>query len=152
MYLLDTNHCSRVLGGDERVMRRIDEVDPASVATSVIVRGELIYMAHNSDRVAENLSVVNSFIQGIQVYHVDGAVARRYGELKATLLARFGPKERTKRRRTSTVDLGFDENDLWIAATAMRFGLIVVSSDRDFARIAGATLLAHESWLTSDSS
>src|SRR5687767_11397670 len=107
MYLLDTNHCSHLLGGDESIQRRISQVHPEAVATSVIVRGELFYMAYNSDRVADNLVRINAFIRAIQVYHVDGEIARRYGELKTALLARFGPKYRAERRRASTVKLGF---------------------------------------------
>ncbi|WP_373270749.1 PIN domain-containing protein [Nostoc sp. T09] len=44
-------------------------------------------------------------------------------------------------------DLGFDENDLWIAAVALQYSLIVVSADSDFQRIQQVRKLSVESWL-----
>jgi tRNA(fMet)-specific endonuclease VapC len=150
VYLLDTNHCSRFLAGDARVRDRIQALDQTDVSTSVIVRGELLYMAQRSERPADTLGVFGSFLGDMTAYHVDYAVAQAYGDLKARLFNRFAPKERAKRRHTTLHDLGFDENDLWIAATALRFGLIVVSSDSDFGRIAEVVPLQHEDWLTPD--
>jgi tRNA(fMet)-specific endonuclease VapC len=72
--------------------------------------------------------------------------------LKSRIFDRFGPRERAKRQHTTMHDLGFDENDLWIAATAWRFDLIVVSSDSDFDRIAEVVPLGHENWLASEPS
>jgi len=46
-----------------------------------------------------------------------------------------------------TVKLGFGENDLWIAAIAKQFQLIVVSSDKDFERIREVENICLESWL-----
>jgi len=75
-------------------------------------------------------------------------VADNYGQLRAALMDHFGPKERAKQRRFELRHLGFSDNDLWIAATAIRFDLIVVTSDSDFARFAEVTALRYESWLT----
>jgi len=38
--------------------------------------------------------------------------------------------------------LALDENDLWIAATALSLGATLVSRDQDFARIEGLTVVA----------
>jgi tRNA(fMet)-specific endonuclease VapC len=65
-------------------------------------------------------------------------------------MARFGPNERAKQRQFDLRNLGFSDNDVWIAATAIRFNLIVITSDSDFARIAEVTALRHESWLNDD--
>lgn len=150
MYLLDTNHCSLLLDGHSGVAERLRRLDGAQVATCVIVQGELLYMVHHSTRETPNRSALDVFLRTVQILSIDDETADHYGRIKAALFRRFGPREKAKLRRTSLGQLGFTDNDLWIAAIAQRNGLIVVSSDGDFARIAEATPLAHESWLTSD--
>ena len=73
MYLLDTDHCGRILGGDPALLTRVDDVGESRVATCTIVAGELIYMAHHSEYRASNLSRVRAFLQDIRVYFVDEA-------------------------------------------------------------------------------
>jgi len=115
--------------------------------TCVIVQGELMYMAHRSDHPAANEARVRHFLRGIEVLPLDPETADRYGKLKAAVIQRFGPKERAKRRRTNLGDLGFQENDLWIAAIAQRYELTLVTSDNDFARLSQLGDMAVESWL-----
>lgn len=62
-------------------------------------------------------------------------------------MKQFGPKEKTKRRKTKITELGFDENDLWIAAIALQHNLTIVSADSDFQRIQQARALSVECWL-----
>lgn len=105
------------------------------MATSVISEGELIFMAEGSHREEENTRRVTAFLAGIRIYEIDPETAAVYGGLKAGLYTRFGPKERAKRRHTSITQLGFSDNDLWIASLAIRNGLILVSDDADFERM-----------------
>ena len=65
-------------------------------------------------------------------------------------MTRFGPRNRAQRRHATIQQIGFSDNDLWIAAIAERNGLIIVSGDRDFARLAQAIPLRYETWLTPD--
>jgi tRNA(fMet)-specific endonuclease VapC len=151
MYLLDTNHCSQAMRGHPVMIERLADVTAVPVRTCVIVRAELVYMAYHSARVQENLILALAFLSSFAIYPIDEVSADHYGHLKAALLDRFGPKERAKRRHFDLRDLGFSDNDLWIAAIALRHDLIVVSSDKDFARIAEVSDLRHESWLTESS-
>ncbi|MHC5774838.1 PIN domain-containing protein [Nostoc sp.] len=43
--------------------------------------------------------------------------------------------------------MGFDENDIWIAAIALQNNLTVVSSDSDFLRIQQVRNFSLSSWL-----
>lgn len=149
MYLLDTNHCSRVIQGEATLLSQLQQKRAAGVAISVITHGELIFMAQNSQRKANNLEQVNTFLQLISLYPINAAIANQYGDLKARLFDQFAPKERAKRRSTKLQELEFDDNDLWIAATALQYNLTLVSADSDFQRIAQVQNLSLENWLSS---
>jgi len=70
-------------------------------------------------------------------YPITEHVGERYGVLKAWVLMNCAPKEmRAKPNRLNQLvdpisgeELGVQENDLWIAAQAMTFGLVLVTHD-----------------------
>lgn len=148
MYLLDTNHCSRLIERDPVVRHRLQSLGKVLVATSVVVCGELTFMAENSQHKAANLVRVQILLRGLEIYPVDREIADIYGQFKAEIIARFGPKEKSRRRTTKIQDLGVSDNDLWIAATALRHGLTVVSSDSDFERMREVRAFPLENWLS----
>jgi tRNA(fMet)-specific endonuclease VapC len=147
MYLLDTNHCSAIILGNVNVIRRVSEVGENNIATCVIVQGELTFMMEKSQRTEVNLARLVEFLEDIRIYRVTESTATIYGQLKSALFNQFAPKDKSKRRKTKVTDLGFDENDLWIAAIAMQNNLTVVSSDSDFLRIQQVRKFALESWV-----
>jgi tRNA(fMet)-specific endonuclease VapC len=147
MYLLDTNHCSRIIFGEINLIGRLQEHIGLGVATSVIVQGELLYMVQKSSQQEANLRFVRIFLQIIDLYPISGGVADVYGSLKGEIVEHFGPKDKAKRRKFTVQDLGFSDNDLWIASTALHYNLTVVSRDSDFQRIQQVQTLALESWL-----
>jgi tRNA(fMet)-specific endonuclease VapC len=116
MYLLDTNHCSLIFLKNQTVLDYIQEVGETDIATTIITVGELTYMAENSSYKQENLTRIEQFIADIRIYYVDDLTAKIYGQIKAGLINKFGPKQKTKRQITKITELGFDENDIWIAA------------------------------------
>ena len=73
-------------------------------------------MAQNSSYKEENLTSIEQFIADIRIYYVDDLTAKIYGQIKAGLINKFGPKQKTKRQITKITELGFDENYVWIAA------------------------------------
>ncbi len=147
MYLLDTNHCSRIIFGDPTLIQQLQLHSEADVATSVIVLGELFYMVAKSERTAANMQQVRAFLNTINLYPISLPIAEIYGLLKGKLVTAFGPKDKTQRRNFNPQSFGFGDNDLWIAATAIQYNLTVVSADSDFQRIQQVEPLALESWV-----
>jgi len=147
IYLLDTNHCSRIISGDAHIIKELASHQNHQIATSVIVQGELRFMVEKSERQAENLNAVNSFLKEIFLYPITDSIANVYGELKGNILRQFGPKAKAQRRRTTLQELGFSDNDLWIAATVLQHHLALVSADQDFQRVQSIASFSLESWL-----
>jgi tRNA(fMet)-specific endonuclease VapC len=123
IYLIDTNHCSRIIFGETNLIQQLELHSEAGVATSVIVRGELLYMAAKSQQTAANIQQVNAFLNKIDLYPINLSISDIYGDLKGKLINTFGPKEKAERRKFNIQTLGFGDNDLWIAATAIHYNL-----------------------------
>jgi len=104
-------------------------------------------MTEKSGRKAQNLAAVQTFLESVDLYFIDEETAILYSQLKTAIFNQFAPKDKSKRRSISVGDLGFDDHDLWIAATAVQHNLILVSADSDFTRIQQAQPFPLESWL-----
>jgi tRNA(fMet)-specific endonuclease VapC len=150
VFLLDTNHCSRILDRDPAVIAQLQANAGAPIATSVITQGELVFMVEGSARRSTNFLRVSALLAGIRIYPVDLKTAEIYGSLKADLYHQFGPKDKAKRRRTTISQLGFGDNDLWIAAIALQHNLTIVSEDSDFKRIQEVRRITLISWISRD--
>lgn len=146
VYLLDTNHCSRIIDKDPQVLSKLQENQNADIGISAITRGELVFMVERSKRQTENAAKVHEFLDAMTLYMIDDAIADCYGRLKGQLLKYFGPKDPTQQRKTTIQKLGFSDNDLWIAATAISYNMIIVSADSDFVRIKEVQHLLLENW------
>ncbi|MBH8577089.1 type II toxin-antitoxin system VapC family toxin [Nostocaceae cyanobacterium CENA369] len=147
MYLLDTNHCSFLMEGVPSVANHLRSLGQVQLATSVIVAGELRFMGQNSEQKAANLIKINAFLQRINLYGIDKETTEIYGDFKSEIIKQFGPKEKSKRKTTKLNTIGISENDLWIAATALRHSLIVVSCDSDFERMRQVREFPLSSWV-----
>jgi tRNA(fMet)-specific endonuclease VapC len=147
MYLLDTNHCTFLIEGDQKVVNDFRELGKVALATSVIAAGELRFMAQNSQQKTANLIKIRAFINRIDVYPIDDETAEIYGDFKSEIIKTFGPQEKNKRKTTQLQEIGIGENDLWIAATALRHSLILITSDSDFQRMRQVREFPVESWI-----
>lgn len=146
MFLLDTNHASRILQGHPVLCRRFARVGGQNISIPFVVCGELLYMAHKSERKEENIRAVQRFLARVRIVHSDMETCQVYAALKEAIVRHLGPKQRQKRKTVRIHQIGLDDNDLWIAATAIRHSFILVSADSDFQRIQAAHDLSLESW------
>jgi tRNA(fMet)-specific endonuclease VapC len=90
---------------------------------------------------------IQNFLERFDLYPISADISNTYAALKASLLKTFGPKDQAQRRKTRIQAIGFDDNDFWIAATAIQHQLILVSADSDFDRIQQVSTLRVESWM-----
>jgi len=147
MYLLDTNHVSKLLEGQSRVVDQVARIGSGNISVPFAVCGELIYMACKSQRREANLQIVHRCLQKVLVIHSDYKLCAAYADLKEAFIRRFGPRQARRRAAIRLHQIGTDENDLWIAAAALRHNLILVSADSDFERIRMVREFRLESWL-----
>jgi tRNA(fMet)-specific endonuclease VapC len=146
MYLLDTTHCIALLNNKQSFIDRLEALEGTEVSTSLIVCSELIYGAYISKLVSENMKRVEELIKLIKIYGISMDTVYTYARLKSSILDCFGPKDNRKRRNTKIESLGFKDNDLWIAATAIQHGLILVSADSDLLNLNEIQGLKVENW------
>ena len=147
IYLLDTNQCSQIINKNPKILYKLSTLDRDDIqATSVIVCGELMYMAENSARKNENVLIVRSFIENITIISIDRKVFDTYASIKAKIFNKFAPKDKKQRRKYKFEKIGFPENDLWIAATAIAYNATIISSDSDFERMLDVVEFKLEYW------
>jgi tRNA(fMet)-specific endonuclease VapC len=130
-YLLDTNVCVRCLrGGDQgRVIEHLAAVGQEAVVLCSVVRAELMFGALRSERVAENLALVEEFMVQFPSLVFDDLAARQHARLRAAL---------------SRAGQGIGPNDSMIAAIAMAHDAVLVTHNTgEFARVSGLRL---EDW------
>ncbi len=130
-YLLDTNAISdlmRAAPAIENWMAGLEEDD--RVVTCTIVRGEVLFgiaKLPEGRRRAELELVGYRFLTALRCEPIPEHAGDYYAAVK---LAR------------QQGGLALDENDLWIAATALALRAVLVSRDRDFAGIEGLEVVA----------
>jgi tRNA(fMet)-specific endonuclease VapC len=147
-YLLDTNHCFLLIARDPRLVASVTARSAEQLMTSVIVAGELRYGAAISGRHMENAQAVEDFLGRIDQVLISPLTAQYYADLKSHLLFEFGPRDRSRRRGFDLTRLGFTDNDLWIAASAIEQNAVLLSNDTDYRRMTVVSHLVVEDWVS----
>ena len=124
--LLDTNIVIALFAQDLAVVEHLDKAEEVFIPS--IVLGELYFGARKSGRVKENLARIDEFAVSNVVLGCDTETARYYGEIKNSLREKGRP---------------IPENDVWIAAIALQYDLILISRDAHFGEVDN---LKVESW------
>lgn len=146
-FLLDTNHCFLLIARDSRMVAAVASRRAAQLMTPVIVAGELRYGAAVSEYRQENALAVEDFLGRIDQVLISPRTAQHYADLKSRLLLEFGPRDRARRRGFDLTKLGFTDNDLWIAASALEYNAVLVTDDSDYRRMTEVSNLVVENWL-----
>ena len=116
--LLDTSIVIALFAGEQAVLDHLANVDEVFISSIVI--GELNYGARKSSRVKENLERIEQFVASNVILACGTVTASHYGEIKDQLRLKGRP---------------IPENDIWIAATAVQYGLTLLSRDEHFGEI-----------------
>jgi len=122
-FLVDTNALIKLIARDPTLRWRMGH--DFSCFISIITVGELCAGAHQSKRAAFNLAEARRISSEIPVYGFDFETADEYGRIHALLRAKGKP---------------IPHNDVWIAATAIRNGLTLITLDKHFSWIDGLTI------------
>ncbi len=142
-YLLDTNAVSHWHEQHPKLAARVNALDAESqIRVSVITLGELEF-GHNVSLEGRDLEVRDEFAKWVdknfpppRVIDVTRHTREYYGKVRAAIFDKYPPLGSTENHpekcydRVAASELGFDENDLWIAAQAMEHGLILITQDR----------------------
>lgn len=125
-FLLDTNAVSDLVREHPAALARLAGLGAADVlSVCTIVRGELLFGIERlpqGKRRNELYQKVLSVLATLPCHAIPGPAADEYARVKAASLSR---------------GLSLDENDLWVAATALILGATVVTRDRDYAAVDG---------------
>lgn len=128
-FLLDTNAIIGVLKGNEELIAKLKQYQPADFGMSSIVSHELAFGAYNSQRVEQNLQIID----GLQfdVLEFSKSDAHAAGEIRASLKKQGTP---------------IGPYDVLIAGQAVARSLILVTNNmKEFKRVQG---LSVEDWLS----
>ena len=122
--LFDTNIVIRLLNGDMYINNIVRELENVSIPITVI--GELLFGAENSEHSAKNRLLYEAFCSSFPILNTTIPVAREYGAIAACLKKRGTP---------------IPMNDMWIAATAISYGLRLVTADKHFKNVPNLEML-----------
>lgn len=117
-FLLDANVVIAFFAKNHSVQKQIEQAEEVFVPS--IVLGELYFGVRKSRRVKQNLEQIDKFASINAVLACDRGTAQQYGIIKNALRKKGRP---------------IPENDLWIAAIAQQYDLILATQDEHFREV-----------------
>jgi predicted nucleic acid-binding protein len=132
-YLLDTNAVSDLMRALPQIENWMAGLDPSNrVVTCAIVRGEILFGIARLPRGKRRTELEATGHQFLDALRCE-PVPERAGDLYAAV--KLARQQR---------GLAMDENDLWVAATALALDATLVSRDKDFGSIGGLRVVGLE--------
>jgi tRNA(fMet)-specific endonuclease VapC len=130
-YLLDTNHASKLLEGNETLFSRVNALKHSGsrFGISMSVVGELFFAVYASRRKEENLQQLKRFLEDVIIWDYDITAAEEFGEIQA--------EQKLKGKPIPSIDTQ-------IAAVARIHNLTVLTTDEHFKVVEGLNV---ENWL-----
>ncbi len=124
MFLLDTNVCIKILNqGSATIERHFRAHAPKDISLCSVVKAELLYGARHSQRIDDNLRLLEAFFAPLASLPFTDACAEEAACIRADLAASGTP---------------IGPNDLLIAATARANDAVLVTHNSgEFSRVAG---------------
>ena len=124
-YLLDTNIIIALFASEATIIDNLAQANEVFIPS--IALGELYYGARKSGRLQENLERIEELVVNSTVIGCDADTARQYGDTKNRLRIKGRP---------------LPENDVWIAALALQYGLTLVTRDAHFQEVEDLQVIA----------
>ena len=123
---LDTNIYSAFKNGNQKITDILENADEILIPATVL--GELYSGFQIGSLTEKNLTELDEFLSkpGISIIEINKEIAFRYGFI-------------TKKLRMQGTPI--PTNDIWIAASAMDTGSILLSSDKHFKEVPGLLVL-----------
>jgi len=118
--MFDTSAYSALLRGHADIKQAVQEAD--EIYLNPVVLGELTAGFIQGSREKKNRDILKEFLSSsrVQVVDIDRETSERYAAIYTHLRAQGTP---------------IPTNDLWIAATAMQYGLKLLTTDSHFRNI-----------------
>ena len=112
--LLDTSAYSHLMRGNKQIAKMLDEAD--EVFLSAIVIGELLAGFKKGGKEQDNKLILKDFlsVDTVGILYIDDTTAERYAIILDYLKKAGTP---------------IPANDIWIAANAMQYGLVLLTAD-----------------------
>lgn len=118
--ILDTSAYSAFLRGNPEVKNAIQHAD--EICINPIIMGELLAGFSMGRKKKKNIGILQEFLSSerVQVITIDEETSERYATIIHYLREKGTP---------------IPTNDIWIAASAMQFGLKIVTTDSHYLKV-----------------
>lgn len=127
-YLLDSAVLSAYLRGRPAALALAQAwVHAGEATTSIVCVGEVAEYLKGFSDYPRHWRALRTLLVRVHPYPLTYAIAQRYADLRRALRPPFGPGL-------------IGDMDTLIAATALEYGLMMVTTDSDFARVPGLVL------------